>query len=230
MALDINFMARNDSIPEDFRDYADARFEKIENLTSDAQRLEVKLEQQTSHTGPTGNFTVELTLHSPKDVVRAEASDNQREVAFDHAFARLQERLRRLRERRKSGHRRASVRQLTQDFQPVESDTSLVDQVLKAQKREEEEARAQRELEQNGDVPVTIRQKVFASEEMTLDEAIDNMELVGHDFYLFVDSESGRPSVAYRRRGWSYGVISLGDEEAAAESSEQERAYRNNHA
>ena len=44
---------------------------------------------------------------------------------------------------------------------------------------------------------------------MTLDQALYEMELVGHDFYLFVDAETGRPSVVYRRRGWSYGVIRL---------------------
>ena len=56
---------------------------------------------------------------------------------------------------------------------------------------------------------------------MNLDDAIDNMELVGHDFYLFIDEETGLPSVAYRRRGWSYGVIAMGEEE-----SETIRDYR----
>jgi hypothetical protein len=44
---------------------------------------------------------------------------------------------------------------------------------------------------------------------MTAEEALDHMELVGHDFFLFIDSESGHPSVVYRRKGWDYGVISL---------------------
>jgi hypothetical protein len=44
---------------------------------------------------------------------------------------------------------------------------------------------------------------------MSLEQALYEMELVGHDFYLFVDADSGRPSVVYRRRGWSYGVIRL---------------------
>lgn len=47
---------------------------------------------------------------------------------------------------------------------------------------------------------------------MTVDDAIDEMELVGHDFFLFVDKDSKRPSVAYRRRGWTYGVIALNTE------------------
>ncbi len=44
---------------------------------------------------------------------------------------------------------------------------------------------------------------------MTLEDALNQMELVGHDFYLFHDSDTGQPSVVYRRRGWSYGVIHL---------------------
>jgi hypothetical protein len=54
---------------------------------------------------------------------------------------------------------------------------------------------------------------------MTLDQALYEMELVGHDFFLFIDADSGLPSVVYRRRGWNYGVIRLRAEEAMAESS-----------
>jgi hypothetical protein len=49
---------------------------------------------------------------------------------------------------------------------------------------------------------------------MTLAEALDAMELVGHDFYLFIDKEEQKPSVVYRRRGYDYGVIRLENVEA----------------
>jgi hypothetical protein len=57
--------------------------------------------------------------------------------------------------------------------------------------------------------PLVVREKTHAATPMTLDQALYEMELVGHDFYLFVDKESERPSVVYRRRGYDYGVISL---------------------
>ena len=60
-----------------------------------------------------------------------------------------------------------------------------------------------------GEGPPVVREKVHAARQMTLDQALYEMELVGHDFYLFVDKESERPSVVYRRRGYDYGVISL---------------------
>jgi sigma 54 modulation/S30EA-like ribosomal protein len=75
--------------------------------------------------------------------------------------------------------------------------------------------------------PVVIRRKVFASTPMTVDDALYFMELVGHDFYLFVDAESGRPSVVYRRKGWDYGLIGLDDrtdDETAELPAELQRA------
>ena len=60
-----------------------------------------------------------------------------------------------------------------------------------------------------GDGPLVVREKVHAAEPMTLDQALYEMELVGHDFFLYVDKESERPSVVYRRRGYDYGVITL---------------------
>jgi hypothetical protein len=67
--------------------------------------------------------------------------------------------------------------------------------------------------------PVVIREKVFPAAPMTVDDALYYMELVGHDFYLFIDADSLRPSVVYRRKGWEYGVIGLDDQSAADEAA-----------
>src|SRR5699024_1188999 len=64
-------------------------------------------------------------------------------------------------------------------------------------------------LEAEGDSPVVLREKTFAAAPIGIEEALNRMELVGHDFYLFIDEESSKPSVVYRRKGWSYGVIAL---------------------
>ena len=73
--------------------------------------------------------------------------------------------------------------------------------------------------------PVVIRKKVFAAAPMTVDDALYLMELVGHDFYLFIDAETLRPSVVYRRKGWDYGVIGLDDSASPllADAREAER-------
>lgn len=54
-----------------------------------------------------------------------------------------------------------------------------------------------------------VRRKKHSAEPMTVDQALYEMELVGHDFYLFSDATSGLPSVVYRRQGFHYGVIQL---------------------
>ena len=59
------------------------------------------------------------------------------------------------------------------------------------------------------DGPFVVREKTHQAQPMTLDQALYEMELVGHDFYLFMDSESGCPGVVYRRHGYDYGVIRL---------------------
>lgn len=62
---------------------------------------------------------------------------------------------------------------------------------------------------QLGDSPAIVRQKLYEAEPMSVEQAIDEMELVGHPFYLFIDEETKQPCAAYRRRGWTYGVIRL---------------------
>ena len=71
--------------------------------------------------------------------------------------------------------------------------------------------------------PVVIRKKVFEATPMSVDDALYMMELVGHDFYLFIDNETHRPSVVYRRKGWDYGVIGL-DESANQDGADQVNA------
>jgi hypothetical protein len=61
----------------------------------------------------------------------------------------------------------------------------------------------------DGDGPLVVREKTHVASPMTLEQALYEMELVGHDFYLFVDKETERASVVYRRRGYDYGVIAL---------------------
>jgi ribosomal subunit interface protein len=68
------------------------------------------------------------------------------------------------------------------------------------------------EIDAQGDRPLIVREKFHAAAPMGIDQALFEMELVGHDFFLFTDAASGLPSVVYRRRGYQYGVIRLTDE------------------
>ncbi|TDD63894.1 ribosome-associated translation inhibitor RaiA, partial [Actinomadura darangshiensis] len=64
----------------------------------------------------------------------------------------------------------------------------------------------------DGDGPLVVREKFHKAEPMGIEQALFEMELVGHDFFLYRDKASGHPSVVYRRRGWDYGVIRLVEE------------------
>ncbi|PWI27367.1 ribosome-associated translation inhibitor RaiA [Pseudoglutamicibacter cumminsii] len=213
--MDVNVIGRNVSVTDRFREYAEDRAAKVEQLSPRAQTIDIKVSRQPNARVADSEMTVEVTVIGPGPAVRAEAHSSEKFSAFDLAFAKLLERLRRARDKAKD-HRR-NDRALSQPIDPESvpaSDKSLLEQV--------EEARRAEEV---GDVPVEIRRKRFPAVPMTEDDAVDNMELVGHPFYLFLDSETGLPSLVYRRRGWSYGVIAL-DENLTEVSKDGIKTYR----
>jgi hypothetical protein len=155
---------------------------------------------------------VELTLRAKGPVIRAEAAADDRFGALDLAIDKLNERLRRARDRRKD-HRNnkvlapVDVRPLEEIF---EEDNASADapeaQISTPAALSEPGDSVETTI---GDSPVVIRQKLHHADPMTLDDAVYEMEMVGHDFYLFIDKETSRPSVLYKRKGWSFGVIQL---------------------
>lgn len=207
--MEIKISTQNLEVSDRFRDYVDSRLPKIEQLAHKAEALNIKIIRRDHSRGAGQEDQVELTVFSPGHVVRAEAHAADKFSAFDVAFGKLLERLRRLSDRRKVHHGRhgsEGTSELTAtdfaslDIRPVSADL-LVGQVAK----DEPEA-AEPDL---GKSPVVIRRKTFTDEPMSVDDALYRMELVGHDFYLFHDSETGKPSVVYRRKGWNYGVLTL---------------------
>jgi hypothetical protein len=145
-------------------------------------------------------------------VARAEACAQDFYAALDGAVAKLEARLRRSHDRRRVNGRRARVMagavngRATAVLDPLVADEVPDIDVPAPRGHEHDEHPADPD-------PVpgrVVRRKVHTAEPMTVDDALSRMELVGHDFYLFADAESGEPSVVYRRRGYDYGVIRLG--------------------
>jgi ribosomal subunit interface protein len=228
--MEITIIGRNLGITDRFRDYANEKAEKVSHLAERALALEIKVSRHNEKSGgQTGDDRVELTLIGPGPVVRAEANGADKYAAFDVAIGRLLERIRRAKDRKKvhrGQHRPTSLREAsTGGFRVVDitpAAVAVLDQVRTGSAPVDE---AQPEPEDAEEYcPVVIRKKVFASVPMTVDDALYYMELVGHDFYLFIDQESKRPSVVYRRKGWDYGVIALDD--AAEELQEVATATR----
>jgi ribosomal subunit interface protein len=204
-------------------------------LGDKVQRVDAKVTKETKARQTAESLTVELTVLGRGPVIRAEASAADKFAAFDLAYNKLLERLRRARDRRKVHHGRhtpKSVTEATATLEPASPSEPLY--VEAAHQQENTAAAAEKspyEVENDipaGDSPVLIRRKVFPAAQLTLDDAVDNMELVGHDFYLFVDKETKAPSVVYRRDGWTYGVISLDQTCEPGHSSLEDKilAYR----
>ena len=232
--MEINITGRNLGITDRFRSYATEKAEKIAHLNDRALALEVKVCRHSSANTSGGDDRVELTLIGPGPIVRAESAGSDKYVAFDLAIAKLMERVRRAKDRKKvhrGHHRPVSLREAsTTDF-------SVVDIVPAPGETLEQVTTGALPVQQSGSLasdpgaaasgegadtteddwsPVVIRKKVFAASPMTVDDALYLMELVGHDFYLFIDAETSRPSVVYRRKGWDYGVIGLDDQTSPA--------------
>lgn len=199
--MEIVVAGRHTDVSERFRRHVEEKLTKLESLAPRAQRIDVEVTHESNPRQAAAAERVELTVIGKGPVIRAEASADDRYGALDLAIDKLAERLRRARDRRKNHFRRA----------PVPPDIDLVEPSAPEQEPEDGPTiAADGAIEtQLGDSPVIIREKTHAAQPMAVDDAIDEMELVGHDFFLFVDKDSGQPAVVYRRRGWSYGVIKL---------------------
>jgi ribosomal subunit interface protein len=219
--MEINIVGRNLDITDRFREYATEKAAKVTHLAERAITFEIKVSRHNEKLGSqNGDDRVELTLVGPGAVVRAEATGTDKYAAYDVAIARLLERVRRAKDRRKvhrGQHRPTSLREAsTGGFSVVDitpAPVAVLDQVRTGAVPVVADEQPEASEEADDYCPVVIRKKVFASVPMTVDDALYYMELVGHDFYLFIDQETTRPSVVYRRKGWDYGVISL-DEDA----------------
>jgi ribosomal subunit interface protein len=215
--MDVFVTGRGVQITDRFRDYATERADRLDPLAPKAIALEVKTARHADSRGAVASDDrVEITLICPGPPVRAEAIASDKYVAYDLALDKLVERLRAAKDRKKvhrGRHRPMSLSEAAgTDFDRLDVTPASADVIervttgqVPVQAAEDDEVYT----------PVVIRQKVFVSEHMTADEAVDRMELVGHDFFLFVDSTTDRPSVVYRRKGWDYGVIGLEEQQAA---------------
>lgn len=199
-------------ITDRFRDYAEEKSEKVSHLADKALAFEVKVSRHNEKNGSSGDDRVELTLIGPGPLVRSEAVGPDKYAAFDLAFDKLMERIRRAKDRtklHKSGKRRpVSLREASADGFKVVDITPVDPEIIERVATGSIPIVAEEETEEEWS-PVVIRKKVFPATPMTVDDALYRMELVGHDFYLFIDAETDRPSVVYRRKGWDYGVIGL---------------------
>jgi len=208
--MDIVVRGRHTDVSDRFREHAASKLAKVERYDGKCHRVDVEVSAEHNPRLADRSVRVEITCHSKGPVIRGEASAAEKYVALDLAYARLEERLRRAADKRADHGRRQARASERHGALPstgsgangaaVPSEETMTAVVT---------ASTVAGIEVHGDGPLVVREKVHATAPMTLDQALYEMELVGHDFYLFVDQASGRPSVVYRRTGYDYGVIHL---------------------
>jgi len=190
-------------ITDRFRSVVEDKAARIEHLAPRAQRVDVKVTHRAYHNGRMEDDTVELTLTGKGPLVRAEATDGDKFAALDLAVDKLCEQLRRAKDKRidsRQHPRGAKFEKGSGAIQGIDLQPASVD-LLRAVATGEIPIITGNE-EEDGYTPVVIRTKEFGAEWMSVEDAVDRMELVGHDFFLFINSRTDHPSVVYRRKGW----------------------------
>jgi len=219
--VDIVVKGRKTEVPERFRKHVaeKLKLEKIQKLDGKVISLDVEVSKEHNPRQADRSDRVEITLHSRGPVIRAEAAASDPYAALDLAADKLEARLRKQHDKRhtRRGAGRLSAAEVA-DTVPGAATLNGNGSVVHESQSDSVPTKRIGSLEIMGEGPCVVREKTHVAAPMTLDQALYEMELVGHDFFLFVDVATRVPSVVYRRRGWSYGVIRL-DREAASEAA-----------
>jgi ribosomal subunit interface protein len=196
--MDVVVTARHCELSERFRDHVADKLGRLEKHDHRIMRVQVEVENERNPRQSDRAVRIELTAYSKGPVIRAEAAAVDKMGALDLAVDKMAAQMRRANDRKVRAHR----------SRPATGELPTLDDVEAG----DEDAVPQRTVASmtvTGDGPPVVREKVHSARPMTLDQALYEMELVGHDFYLFVDQDTDRPAVVYRRRGYDYGVIAL---------------------
>jgi ribosomal subunit interface protein len=228
--MEIVLCGRNVEVPQHFREHTADKLARLERYDHKIVRMDVQLSHEPNPRRSKSCQRVEITGRGRGPVVRGEGCSADFYCALDQAVARLEARLRRAHDRRRVSHGRRVPQSVAQATGVTTSpETSSVPSVATAtdlleRRNGDTPAGEQQPSEWGVDVPAArepgddhdadqpgriVRRKEHHAIPMTIDDALSQMELVGHDFFLFSDKDTGRPSVVYRRHGYAYGVIAL---------------------
>lgn len=204
----VTITGRNVEIPEHFAERVHTKLAKIEKLDPTLTFFHVELQHEPNPRRENESDRIQITATGRGHIARAEAKEDSFYAALETALAKMQRSLRKVKARRsiaQSGHRAPKS--------TGEIAAELAAEAEAARAEGEQKADPYEDVVQDVRPGQIVRRKEHTSTPISVDEALSEMELVGHDFYLFVDEETGRPSVVYRRHAYDYGLISLAEEE-----------------
>jgi ribosomal subunit interface protein len=222
--MEIVLCGRNVEVPDHFREHTADKLARLERYDHKIVRMEVQLSHEPNPRRSKNCQRVEITGRGRGPVVRGEGCSADFYCALDQAVARLEARLRRAHDRRRVSHGRRvpvsvarALSALGTSEAPTSSDAATATEVLEREVADRQQvweidvpaAREPGDETDSHQPGQIVRRKEHDAIPMTVDDALSQMELVGHDFFLFSDKATGRPSVVYRRHGYAYGVIAL---------------------
>lgn len=221
--MDVDVITRHCEVSDRFRQHAEDKLAKLEKYDNRVARVDVEVSHERNPRLSAQSYRVELTLHSKGPVVRAEGASEDKVAALDMALDRLEAQLRKAADRRRVHHGRRTppaldealpreFSDLASDGQaPADADAGVSAATLGSDSDADGAPAEHMEgpLTVQGDGPLAVHEKEHPAVPMTLDQALSEMELVGHDFYLFIDKDTDQAAVVYRRHGYDYGVIRL---------------------
>jgi len=199
--MDVVVTGRHCELSDRFRGHVTEKLSRLEKHDHRIIRVQVEVENERNPRQADRAVRVELTAFSKGPVIRAEAAAEDKMSALDLALDKMAAQMRRAADRRrdhKLKHDRVADLlddPTLQNGYPSDDGDAIERQVGP--------------ITVTGEGPLVVREKTHGAAPMTLEQALYEMELVGHDFYLFVDKDTERPCVVYRRKGYDYGVISL---------------------
>ncbi|MBA2776987.1 MAG: ribosome-associated translation inhibitor RaiA [Chloroflexia bacterium] len=192
--MELQIRTNGTKLTDGMRDFIDRRMSKLDRLAEHVIDAHLELRTEESRKG-IGITIAQLTLHTGRHVLRAEERDSEAAKAIDSAIDKLITQVRKYNDKKVSRRKRGGApSQLSDDYAPQH----LVEVP------ETQESTADGEPEESGFV---VRTKRFAMKPMLVDEAIDQLELVGHDFFLFRNVDEDQLNVLYRRRDGSFGLL-----------------------
>jgi ribosomal subunit interface protein len=201
----VNITGRNVEVPDHFAERVHSKLAKIARLDPTLTFFHVELQHEPNPRRADESDKIQITATGKGHIARAEAKEDSFYAALETALSRMERSLRKVKARRKisrSGHRT-----------PMPTDQVAVELAAQAAKMEapkgEFDEDPYADLVEEVKLGQVVRRKEHPATPMSVDDALSEMELVGHDFYLFLDEETGRPSVVYRRHAYDYGLIAL---------------------
>jgi ribosomal subunit interface protein len=205
---EVVFKGRNVEIPDHFRVYVSQKLARLERFDKTIYLFDVELKHARNRRQRKSCQRVEITARGRGPVVRGEACADSFYAALESAVVRLESRLRRGKDRRKVHYGEKTPVSLAEAtaMAPLPEKAFNTEP---AEAHQHDSAAVDRQDRNDHEPGRVVRTKEHQATPMSVDDALYEMELVGHNFFLFYDKETERPSVVYRRHGYDYGLIRL---------------------